>query len=122
MLFKRDPYRSRNFIGLKRMFLVLTAMFVAFTVYRWEHPAEYHARMVLVTWDYDYKYNNVSITWEVEVGLLPQPPDPEPEREGFVFVGWSYINRQARNIYWNFEHDHIVSDMTLYANWEYRGK
>ncbi|MBQ7347403.1 MAG: InlB B-repeat-containing protein [Clostridia bacterium] len=120
MLFKRDPYRSRNFIELKRMFLVLTALFFVFTVYRWEHPAEYHARMVLVTWDYDYKYNNVTVIWEVEVGLLPQPPDPEPEHEGYQFVGWSYINNQAVETYWDFSTDHVVSDMTLYANWRPR--
>ncbi len=112
-MFRRNPYRSRHFVEIKWMFAVLTVIFIICEVYRWQVPSSGFVRTVTVTFDYDY--GGIEYSQEVEVGLLEKPPDPE--REGFVFTGWSYHHPNGDEVAWDFSTDHIVSDMTLYANW-----
>ena len=113
-MFRRNPYRSRHFVEIKWMFVVLAVIFIICEIYRWQDPSVGFVRMVRVTFDYDY--GGIEYSKEVEVGLLEKPSDPE--REGYRFIGWSYHHSNGEEVLWDFSTDHIVSDMTLYANWE----
>ena len=42
-----------------------------------------------------------------------------PTKEGFHFLGW--YRDVERTVAWNFDTDHVTSDLTLYAGWEAGG-
>jgi len=68
--------------------------------------------MVTFDWQYD---NNVTLQQVDQNGLTSQPDTPV--RDGIAFDGW-YREKDFTTL-WNFATDAVMSNITLYAKWQY---
>ena len=94
----------------KRIFFVLTLLLTALLLASCGGNGQDDPQLFIVKFDSNGAKEYVNRQYE-EGDLISNPPIPT--RSGYTFLGW-YNGDEL----WDFEHDRVISDMTLSAKWK----